>query len=43
MTDVNKYRYMLYLDNPQFLPENADFILKKSREITNSIKITIRD
>src|SRR5688500_12411198 len=43
MTDVNKYRYMLYLDNPQFLPENADFILKKAREITNSIKITIRD
>ena len=34
MADVNKYRYMLYLDNPQFLPKDADFILKKSREIT---------
>ena len=43
MANGKKYRYMLYLDNPQFLPEDADFILKKSREITHSIKITIRD
>ena len=43
MTNGNMYRYMLYLDNPQFLPKDADFILKKSREITHSIKITIRD
>ncbi len=43
MTNCNKYRYMLYLDNSQYLPEDADFILKKSREITHSIKITIRD
>ena len=43
MTNDNKYRYMLYLENLKFLPEDADFILKKSREITHSIKITIRD
>jgi len=28
MANGNKYRYMLYLDNPEFLPEDADFILK---------------
>ena len=38
------YRYMVYLDNPQFLPPDADLILKKSREITESVKfIIIRD
>jgi hypothetical protein len=34
---------MVYLDNPQFEPADADLILKKSRELTNSLDIIIRD
>ena len=44
MNKHNLYRYMVYLDNLQFLPTDADLILKKSRELTNSIEfIIIRD
>ena len=43
MNKNNLYRYMVYLDNPQFEPADADLILKKSREITNSLDIIIRD
>lgn len=44
MSKHNLYRYMLYLDNPQFLPTDAELILKKSRELTNSLEfIIIRD
>ena len=43
MNKNNLYRYMEYLDNPQFEPADADLILKKSREITNSLDIIIRD
>jgi uncharacterized protein len=44
MNKHNLYRYMVYLDNPQFLPKEAALILKKSRELTNSIEfIIIRD
>ena len=43
MNKNNLYRYMVYLDNPQFEPADADLILKKSRELTNSLDIIIRD
>lgn len=43
MNKNNLYRYMVYLDNPQFEPADADLILKKSRELTNSLYIIIRD
>lgn len=43
MNKHNLYRYMVYLDNPQFVPIDADLILKKSRELTNSLDIIIRD
>lgn len=43
MNKNNLYRYMVYLDNPQFEPVDADLILKKSRELTNSLDIIIRD
>ena len=43
MNKNNLYRYMVYLDNQQFEPADADLILKKSREITNSLDIIIRD
>ncbi|MGH9980740.1 MAG: DUF309 domain-containing protein [Nitrososphaeraceae archaeon] len=39
----NSYRYMVYLNNAQFTPADADLILKKSRELTNSLDIIIRD
>jgi len=34
---------MLYLYNIQFLPSDANLILKKTRELTKSIEIVIRD
>lgn len=43
MNKHNLYRFMVYLDNPQFVPIDADLILKKSRELTNSLDIIIRD
>lgn len=43
MNKNNLYRYMVYLDNPQFEPADANLILKKSRELTNSLDIIIRD
>jgi uncharacterized protein len=43
MNKQNLFRYMIYLNNPQFTPPKAEFILKKSREITNSLEIIIRD
>lgn len=43
MNKHNLYRYMVYLDNPQFEPADANLILKKSRELTNSLDIIIRD
>ncbi len=39
----NLFRYMVYLNNPEFTPLKADFILKKSRQLTNSLEIIIRD
>jgi uncharacterized protein len=39
----NSYRYMVYLNNAQFSPADANLILKKSRELTNSLDIIIRD
>ncbi len=43
MNKQNLFRYMIYLNNPQFTPPKSEFILKKSREITNSLEIIIRD
>ena len=44
MNQHNLYRYMVYLDNPQFLPPDADLLLKKSRELTEPVEfIIIRD
>ena len=43
MNKPNLYRYMIYLDNLQFTPTDAEFILKKSRELTNALEIIIRD
>lgn len=36
-------RFMLYLYNKQFLPSDANLILKKTRDLTQSIEIIIRD
>ena len=43
MNKPNLYRYMIYLNNLQFTPTDAEFILKKSRELTNALEIIIRD
>ena len=43
MNKSNLNRYMLYLFNKQFLPSDANPILKKTRELTQSIEIIIRD
>jgi uncharacterized protein len=43
MNKPNLYRYMIYLNNLQFTPADAEFILKKSRELTNALAIIIRD
>jgi hypothetical protein len=43
MNQPNLYRYMIYLNNLQFTPADAEFILKKSRELTNALEIIIRD
>src|SRR5215204_1380701 len=41
MNKHNLFRYMVYLNNQQFTPSNAEFILKKSREISNSLEVII--
>ena len=41
MNKHNLFRYMIYLNNQQFAPSNAEFILKKSREISNSLEVII--
>ena len=43
MNKHNFCRYMIYLNNLQFTPADAEFILKKSRELTISLEIIIRD
>ena len=43
MNKSNLNRFMLYLYNKQFLPSDANQILKKTRELTQSIEIIIRD
>ena len=43
MNKSNLNRFMLYLYNKQFLPSDANQILKKTRELTKSIEIIIRD
>ena len=43
MNKSNLNRYMLYLYNKQFLPSDENLILKKTRELTQSIEIIIRD
>lgn len=43
MNKSNFNRFMLYLYNIQFLPSDANLILKKTRELTQSIEIVIRD
>lgn len=43
MNKHNLCRYMIYLNNLQFTPTDAEFILKKARELTNSLEIIIRD
>ena len=43
MNKSNLNRFMLYLHNKQFLPSDANLILKKTRELTQSIEIIIRD
>jgi uncharacterized protein len=43
MNKSNFNRFMLYLDNKQFLPSDANSILRKTRELTQSIEIIIRD
>lgn len=43
MNKSNLNRFMLYLYNKQFLPSDANLILKKTRELTQSIEIIIRD
>src|SRR5215211_8619585 len=43
---MNKFypvRFMVYLYNQQFLPSDANLILKKTRELTHQIEIIIRD
>jgi uncharacterized protein len=43
MEKVKFNRFMVYLYNQQFLPSDANLILKKARELTSSIEIIIRD
>lgn len=43
MSKSNLTRFMLYLYNKQFLPSDANLILKRTRELTQSIEIIIRD
>ena len=43
MNKSNFNRFMLYLNNKQFSPSDANLILKKTRELTQSIEIIIRD
>lgn len=43
MNKSNYVRFMVYLYNHQFLPSDANLILKKTREITRSLEIIIRD
>jgi uncharacterized protein len=43
MNKSNVNRFMLYLNNKQFLPSDANLILKKTRQLTQSIEIIIRD
>jgi predicted metal-dependent hydrolase len=43
MNKSNLNRFMLYLYNKQFLPSDANLILKKTRDLTQSIEIIIRD
>ena len=43
MNRSNFNRFMLYLNNKQFSPSDANLILKKTRELTQSIEIIIRD
>lgn len=43
MNKSSYVRFMVYLYNQQFLPSDANLILKKTREITRSLEIIIRD
>ena len=43
MNNSNFNRFMLYLNNKQFFPSDANSILKKTRELTHSLDIIIRD
>ena len=43
MIKSNYVRFMVYLYSQQFLPSDANLILKKTREITHSLEIIIRD
>ena len=43
MTKYYPVRFMVYLYNQQFLPSDANLILKKARALTHSIEIIIRD
>ena len=43
MNNSNFNRFMLYLNNKQLFPSDANSILKKTRELTHSLDIIIRD
>lgn len=43
MKKSNLNRFMIYLNNKEFLPSDANLILKKTRKLTQSIEIIIRD
>lgn len=43
MNKSNSDRFMVYLYNQQFVPSDANLILKKTRELTHSRGIIIRD
>lgn len=43
MNKSNLNRFMIYLNNKEFLPSDANLILKKARKLTQSIEIIIRD
>jgi uncharacterized protein len=43
MEKIKFNRFMVYLYNQQFLPLDANLILKKARELTSSVEIIIRD
>lgn len=43
MNKSNLNRFMIYLNNKEFLPSDANLILKKTRKLTQSIEIIIRD